>query len=144
MGQIADTEVILARPQTYVNLSGEAVRLLVHRLNICPEDILVIHDDLDLPVGKLRIRQRGGSGGHKGVESIIQCLASDEFPRIRIGIGHPSETEGMLSQEEVVAYVLGSFSPGEKRIITEAIDRAAEAAYCILSEGIVAAMARYN
>jgi PTH1 family peptidyl-tRNA hydrolase len=144
VGKIADKEVILARPQTYMNLSGEAVKLLLHRFNISLQDLIVIHDDLDLPPGKIRIRQRGGSGGHKGVESIIQCLASDNFSRIRVGIGHPDGMGEVLSSEETAAYVLSNFHPDERIVIKEAINRVAEAVYCILTEGIAAAMTRYN
>jgi PTH1 family peptidyl-tRNA hydrolase len=127
-----------------MNLSGEAVKLLLCRFEISIQDLIVIHDDLDLLPGKLRIRQRGGSGGHRGVESIIQCLASDNFPHIRVGIGHPGKAGEITTQEEVAAYVLADFSPDEKGVIREVTDRVADAVYCILTEDIAAAMARYN
>jgi PTH1 family peptidyl-tRNA hydrolase len=100
------------------------------------DDLLVICDDLDLPLGKLRIRQRGGSAGHKGVQSIIASLGSEEFPRIRVGIGRPEGDE--------VAYVLSDFTAEEKDIVKESIATVSDAIYCILAEGIEAAMNRYN
>ncbi|KPJ52198.1 MAG: peptidyl-tRNA hydrolase, partial [Dehalococcoidia bacterium DG_18] len=101
------------------------------------DDLLVICDDLDLPLGKLRIRQHGGSAGHKGVESIIASLGSEEFTRIRIGIGRPDDGDE-------VAYVLNDFTAAEKDLIKEAIATVADAIYCILAEGIETAMNRYN
>jgi len=100
------------------------------------DDLLVIYDDLDLPLGKLRIRQRGGAAGHKGVASIIASLGSEEFPRIRVGIGRPEGDE--------VSYVLSDFTAEEKDIAREAVARVADALLCILAEGIEAAMNRYN
>jgi PTH1 family peptidyl-tRNA hydrolase len=119
-----------------MNLSGEAVGRLVRRFGLPLEDLLVIHDDLDLPVGKVRIRQRGGSGGHKGVQSIIASLGSQDFPRIRVGIGRPDGDE--------ISYVLSDFTAEEKQVIEEAVSTAADAIHCILAEGIEAAMNRYN
>jgi PTH1 family peptidyl-tRNA hydrolase len=135
-GEVAGVPLVLARPRTYMNVSGAAVAQLVHRFNVPPDDLLVIHDDMDLPLGKLRIRQRGGAGGHKGVSAIIQALGSEEFPRIRIGIGRPAGDE--------VAFVLGQFSADERAIVEQALKQASEAIYCLLAEGIEPAMNRYN
>jgi len=93
-GKIADNEVVIARPQTYMNQSGEAVSQLVKKFKIGLDDLLVIHDDLDLPLGKLRLRPGGSSGGHKGIESIITKLGSQDFPRLRVGIGRPVREDG--------------------------------------------------
>lgn len=135
-GEIAGKAVLLAKPQTYMNLSGEAVGPLVRRYGVPLEELLVIYDDLDLPVGKLRIRERGGSAGHKGMESIIAALGSDEFPRIRVGIGRPVG--------DAVSYVLKGFTAAEKRIVDQVLATVSDAVCCILSEGIETAMNRYN
>ena len=135
-GVVAETEVVVAKPRTFMNLSGEAVGRLVRRFGLPLEDLLVIHDDLDLPLGKVRIRQRGGSAGHKGVQSIIASLGSQDFPRIRVGIGRPDGDE--------ISYVLSDFTAEEKQVIEEAVSTAADAIHCILAEGIEAAMNRYN
>ena len=139
IGEIAGAQIILAKPQTFMNLSGKAVSLLVQKFQVPFEDLIVISDDLDLPLGKIRIRQGGSSGGHKGLESIIKSLGSQDFARIRIGIGHP---EGEMP--DTVAYVLSSFTPEEKGIIEEAIARVGEAIYCLLTEGVSTAMNRFN
>ncbi len=136
MGEVAETSVLLAKPQTYMNLSGESVVLLVRQFGVPLEDLVVICDDLDLPLGKVRIRQRGGAAGHKGVQSIIAALGSREFPRIRVGIGRPDGDE--------VSYVLSDFTPEEKGVVKEAVATVSDALYSILSEDIVAAMDKYN
>ena len=145
-GEVAGNEVVLAKPQTYMNRSGQSVGLLVEKFGVSPDNLLVIHDDLDLPVGKIRIRQDGSSGGHKGVGSIITKLGSQNFIRIRVGIGRPIKNEGFteLSEDETIAYVLSDFTPDEKQAITQVIPRVSEAILCLLTEGLVAAMNRYN
>lgn len=145
-GEVAGNKITLARPQTYMNLSGQSVRRLVKKLKIQPGDILVIHDDLDLPLGKIRLRQGGGSGGHKGIESIIAELQSRDFARLRVGIGRPDETGGSTetSEADIVAYVLSDFTPGEKPEIRRVIPQVSEAILCFLTEGITVAMSRYN
>ena len=135
-GEIAGVAVVLAKPQTFMNMSGEAVALLVRQFGIASGHLLVIYDDLDLPLGRLRIRVRGSSGGHKGVQSIIDCVGSEDFPRIRIGIGRP--------EEDAVSYVLGRFSSHEKEVIAEMMVRVNEVVYYILDKGVEAAMNRYN
>ena len=145
-GEIAGNRVILAKPQTYMNLSGQSVSLLIRRFNINLDNLVVIHDDLDLPPGKIRIRHSSGSGGHKGVESIISYLTSHDFPRIRIGIGRPTITESSMgiSEADIIAYVLSDFTPGEEEIISQLIPRVSQAILCLLTEGLAAAMNKYN
>ncbi|MBE0415128.1 MAG: aminoacyl-tRNA hydrolase [Dehalococcoidia bacterium] len=135
-GEVVGKRVVLAKPRTFMNASGEAVGRLVRQLGAPLDDLLVIYDDLDLPLGKVRIRQRGGAAGHKGIQSIIVSLGSDQFPRIRVGIGRPDGDE--------VAYVLSDFTPAEKEIVNEVVATVSDAIYCILTEGIEAAMNRYN
>jgi len=146
MGEIAGTKVALARPQTYMNLSGQSVCLLVKKFDINLNDLLVIHDDLDLPLGKIRIRQGGGSAGHKGINSITTELGSQDFIRIRVGIGRPNIIGGSaeISEADIITYVLSDFTPEEKQPITQAITRVSEAVLCILTEGLTAAMNKYN
>jgi len=145
-GEVAGTEAVLARPQTYMNLSGESVVLLVRKFDIKLDDLLVIHDDLDLPLGKIRISRGSGSGGHRGVSSIIYSLGSQDFSRLRVGIGRPVPVGGysQIGEDDIVRYVLNDFTGEEKRVITPVIPMVSEAALCFLSEGISRAMNRYN
>jgi len=145
-GEIAGNKVVLARPQTHMNLSGESVVRLVARLHIEPGDLLVIYDDLDLPLGKIRVRHGGSSGGHKGIDSIISQLGSRDFYRIRAGIGRPTPPEGFVENKEaqIVAYVLDDFTPDEKRTITRVLPMVSQAILCLLTEGLTAAMNKYN
>ncbi len=145
-GEVAGTKVVLARPQTYMNLSGQSVSRLVHKLNIDINDLLVIHDDLDLPLDKIRIRHGGGSGGHKGVESIITELKSQDFLRLRVGIGRPNlvESPTEISDADIATYVLSDFPPNERLTITQVIPKVSEAILYILTEGLTAAMNKYN
>jgi len=146
LGEVAGSKVVVAKPQTYMNLSGRSVSLLVKKFNVSPNDLLVIHDDLDLPLSKIRIRQDGSAGGHKGVGSIITELGSQNFIRIRVGIGRPVKNEGFteLSEDEIIAYVLSDFTRDEKQAITQVVPTVNEAILCLLTEGPVAAMNRYN
>ena len=146
LGEVAGNEVVLAKPQTYMNRSGQSVSLLVRKFNVSLNNLLVIHDDLDLPLGKIRIRQGGSAGGHKGAGSIITELGSQNFIRIRVGIGRPDKNEGFteFSNDEIINYVLSDFTPDEKQAITQVIPRVSEAILCLLTEGPVAAMNRYN
>ena len=145
-GEVAGSKVVVAKPQTYMNLSGRSVSLLVKKFNVSFDNLLVIHDDLDLPLGKIRIRHGGSSGGHKGIESIISCLGSQNFVRIRVGIGRPVKNEGFteFSEDEIINYVLSDFTPDEKQAITQVIPTVSEAILCLLTEGPVAAMNKYN
>ena len=141
-GSVAGNEVVLAKPQTYMNRSGQSVGRLVHKFNIDLDNLLVIHDDLDLPLGKIRIRQGGGSAGHKGVNSIARELDRQDFIRIRVGIGRPDKAEA--SEDDIIAFVLSDFSKEEKRAIAPVIPRVSEAILCLLTEGLTTAMNRYN
>ena len=140
-GEIEGETVVLARPQTYMNLSGKSVSRLVNRFIVDFDDLIVIHDDLDLPLGRIRIRQGGSSGGHKGIESIIGELGSQGFIRIRFGIGRPSEN---ASEDEIIGFVLSDFTPEEERVIKKAIARVSDAIICLIAEGLETAMNRYN
>ena len=142
-GEVAGERVVLARPRTFMNLSGEAVAALLPAFSASPHDLVVIHDDLDLPLGMIRIRERGGSGGHNGVKSIISSLGSQDFARIRVGIAPAGDAEAE-QKAEAIEYVLGDFTPEERPRLKEVCARAADALYCLLEEGITAAMNRYN
>lgn len=147
-GQVQGEEVIVARPQTYMNHSGQAVSYLVRRFDVNLDDLIVIHDDLDLPVGRIRIRQGGSAAGHRGIKSVIADLGSPDFIRIRVGIGRPESiaagSEVPYQEEAVIGYVLSDFTLSEKRIIDEAIPRVNQAIESLITEGLTAAMNRYN
>ena len=131
--------VLVVKPQTYMNLSGEAVKLAGGFYKIPPERILVISDDVSLPLGKLRIRAGGSAGGHNGLKNIIAHLGTDQFPRIRVGVGAPAHPE-----YEMVDWVIGSFTPAEKKVAEEAVGRAVDAAACLIERGVQEAQNRYN
>ncbi len=145
-GEIAGSKGVVAKPQNYMNRSGRSVSLLVKKFNVSLDNLIVIHDDLDLPLGKIRIRQGGSSGGHKGIRSIITELGSQNFIRIRVGVGRPVKNEDSteFSEDEIVNYVLSDFTPDEKQTITQVIPTVSEAILCLLTEGAVAAMNKYN
>jgi PTH1 family peptidyl-tRNA hydrolase len=144
-GEVAGEAVILAKPQTYMNLSGESVSRLVRKFGVSLANLLVVHDDLDLPLGKIRIRQGGSSGGHKGVESIIAILGSADFPRLRIGIGRPgTDSLSQCGEDEIISYVLSGFAPQEKEIVARTIPVVSDALLSLISEGIDTAMNKYN
>ena len=135
---LAGADVRLLVPTTFMNLSGNSVREAAKFYKTPSTDIVVIHDDLDLPAGRLRIRERGGSGGHRGIESMLSQLGADDFVRVRFGVGRPPE--GWESAD----YVLGRFAPDEQALIKVAIDKAADAVEAILKEGTAPAMNRFN
>ncbi len=137
-GRIGREGIVLAQPLTFMNNSGVAAASLVRGLEILPKNLVVVCDDIDLPIGRIRIRRKGGSGGHKGLESINQYLKSNEFPRLRIGIGRPPQ--GMDPKE----YVLKNFTRGENLLVKKAIDKAGEALILLAEKGITPAMNRYN
>jgi len=145
-GEVLGRKVILAKPRTYMNLSGTSVVPLMHYYKIDPADLVAIYDDMDLPLGKIRIRERGGAGGHNGMKSIIQNLGTEDFPRIRVGIGSRENLEMVDSPQpsRTPQYVLGRFTAEEKPIIDEVRRRVVDALCCILTDGIAAAMNRYN
>lgn len=131
-------ELILAKPQTFMNSSGKAVSALAQHYNIPIEDIFVIYDDLNLELGLLRIRRNGSAGGHKGVQSIIDYLGSQNFPRLRIGIGQPPQ------DMEVIDYVLGDFTPEERDVIEKTKLMATEALKMIILQGLEPVMNKFN
>lgn len=137
-GYIEGEKVILIKPQTFMNLSGKAVEGILKGKKAESSDLLIFCDDMDLEPGKIRIRIRGGSGGHKGLRSIIDNIGTDNFPRIRIGIGRPED------DRDAEDYVLSPFRKPEVPVVEEAILRAAEAAVMIIKDGITAAMNKYN
>jgi PTH1 family peptidyl-tRNA hydrolase len=146
IGNIGRHRVVLARPQTYMNASGESVSALMRKLNLIPTDIVVIHDDLDLPTGKIRLRLGGGSGGHKGIDSIIARIGTEDFYRVRVGVGRPDTTavDDAGKEEAIIAYVLSNFTPEERMIIDKTIPEVSRAVVCLLTEGIDAAMNKFN
>jgi len=137
-GLIDGEKIILARPQTYVNLSGQSVKSFLQSLGIAPSQLLVIHDDIDLPFGALRLKRGGGSGGHNGIESIIRHIQTDEFNRLKVGVGRPP------LKEEPADYVLKSFSSSEKKKLSPLIAKAAEAVLMVIEQGMERAMNEYN
>jgi PTH1 family peptidyl-tRNA hydrolase len=145
-GKIAGVEVLLAKPKTFVNLSGEAVRSLMRKYKIPVTDLIVIYDDLDLPLGKLRLRPGGSAGGHKGIKSLISTLGSKDFCRIKVGISRPTDEDGnpLSDEDAIVGYVLSDFTSEEEAAIKPTIATVAEAVDCILTEGIIAAMNKFN
>jgi PTH1 family peptidyl-tRNA hydrolase len=145
-GQVDDHPLVLAKPRTFVNRSGDAAASLLQRYRLSPPEMLVICDDLELPAGRIRLRPRGGDGGHNGLRDIIYAIDSEDFPRLRIGIGRPRTAQGEpVTHPLVVArYVLGEPEPEEQEALAAALERAAEAVACILREGLAVAMNRYN
>ena len=137
-GQIGSRPVLLAKPQAFMNLSGRAVGQLRQMHGVSPERILVVYDDLDLPLGRLRLSPEGGSGGHKGMRSIIEALGTQAFPRLRVGIDRPP---GSMDPAD---YVLQPFAAAERPLVAEAVERAVAAVVCWHLEGIQAAMDVFN
>ena len=136
-GRIANQSVILAKPQTMMNLSGDAVGPIANYYNIPPANVLVIYDELDLPLGTIRLREKGGAGGHNGMKSIINHLGN-EFPRLRLGISRPP------GRMPPAAYVLQDFGKEDEPIVVELIDTAVKAVTTFLTDGINLAMSRHN
>lgn len=130
--------LLLMKPQTYMNNSGDAVGAALRFHHLSPADVLVICDDVNLPLGKLRIRPGGSYGGQNGLKSIIAALGTDEFPRLRIGVGRPEGGDGLRD------YVLGKWERDEIPLIREQVDRAADAAFFVVGEGVQTAMNRFN
>jgi PTH1 family peptidyl-tRNA hydrolase len=130
--------VVLAKPHTFMNLYGQPVGALSRFYKVPVENLLVAYDDVDLPLGTVRIRPGGGSAGQKGMASIIERLGTQEFPRLRLGIGRPP------GRMEAADYVLQDFSAGEQELLKLTLDRAAEAALVFVAEGLEAAMNQYN
>lgn len=132
-------KLFLLKPLTYMNLSGRSVLQLSAYFSIPPERIIVLFDDISLTPGRLRIRGDGSAGGHNGIKSIISELGSQDFPRVKIGVGAKP-----VQEQDLADWVLSSFSASEEMLLKDALDRAADAALCIISDGIQAAANRYN
>ncbi|MCH3965616.1 MAG: aminoacyl-tRNA hydrolase [Clostridium sp.] len=135
-GIICDKKVILLKPSTYMNLSGESVKEAAAFYKIDNKNIVVIQDDISLPIGRIRIRSKGSAGGHNGIKNIIYNLNTDEFVRIKIGVGHPDK--------DVISYVLGKFEKENSNHIEKVFKFASDCVECILSKGIFEAMNRFN
>jgi PTH1 family peptidyl-tRNA hydrolase len=138
-GRIGDQEVLLAKPQTYMNLSGEAVSRLLRFFKIPPVNLIILHDDLDLPLGEVRIRRRGGHGGHRGVKSVIESLGREDFLRVKVGIGRPPNLE-----QDPADFVLNPLSKAEKEVFGQQIEKSVEAVELLLQEGPETAMNRFH
>lgn len=136
IGSIDSTPVALVRPMTYMNLSGEAVQTLLRHFEIKPERLVVVYDDMDLELGRVRVKPKGGAGSHNGMKSVLSSVGTNEFARVRIGIGSPGSTG--------VDHVLSRFHPDEIPLIRDAIERSAEACELIIAEGVDIAMNRIN
>ena len=136
--KIHNENIILVKPQTYMNLSGVAVREVVNWYKVKPEDVIVIYDDMDTTLGKIRLRKKGSSGGHNGIESILVNIGKEEFPRVRVGIGRPP------SGWTVVGYVLGKFNQDEQPVVVDVINKIGLALDCWLKEGLDKAMNKFN
>ena len=135
---IGDEPVIVAKPLTFMNLSGEAVQALAGFYKIDPPDVFVVTDDVALPLGRLRARREGGAGGHNGLKSVIQHLGTQAFPRMRVGVGRGDD------RRDLSDHVLGRFEAGEREIVSAAVLRAVDATEMFLREGIERAMGAFN
>ena len=137
-GRIGNEKVILMKPMTFMNESGRAVGPLLNWYKLLPEDLIVVHDDMDIPAGTVRIRPKGSAGGHNGMKSILYHVQDEKFPRVRIGIGRP------LPNTTVVKHVLSNFSADDASRVKEAIEYLLPAVECIVTDGVDIAMNRYN
>jgi PTH1 family peptidyl-tRNA hydrolase len=137
-GAVDGHDVVTARPQTYMNNSGRAALHLTSRLGIGLEDVIVVHDEADFPLGKIQVKRRGSSAGHKGVQSLIDAWRSDEFVRVRIGVGRPDD------DGDLVGHVLDRFLPDEREPLAAMITRASDAVVAIMRDGAERAMTVYN
>ena len=142
-GRIDSEEIALARPQTFMNLSGEEVKKLTIKYRIKPEDLIVVHDEMDLRLGIIRIRRGGSSAGHNGVESIIRELGTADFVRVRVGVGRPL-VEGAAEHHHIVGYVLGDFEGDEAEVIQKVIGEVDQAIVTLIQDGLETAMNRFN
>ena len=134
--KVGDQQVLVMKPQTYMNLSGESVGEAARFYKIPADHVIVISDDISLPLGKLRVRGSGSAGGHNGLKNIIAHLGTDAFPRVKVGVGAP--------EHDIVDWVIGPFTASERKVIDGVLDRALGAAECIITDGVSAAQNRYN
>lgn len=137
-GIIAGEKVMLVMPQTFMNLSGESIGEILRYYKLTPEDLSVLYDDIDLDIGKLRIRAKGSAGGHNGIKNIIAHIGTTEFDRVRIGVGHKPEGRDLGD------YVLSRFSSEELPVVRDSVSKAADAIEVIITTGIDAAMNKFN
>jgi PTH1 family peptidyl-tRNA hydrolase len=137
-GSLDGYDVVTARPQTYMNMSGRAATHLVRKYGVPTEDLIVVHDEVDLPLGRIRLKRGGGAAGNKGVLSIADALRSQEFIRVRIGVSRPED------REQMVDYVLDGFSPTERPRLAAVLSRAADAVTAIVRDGLERAMSEFN
>ncbi len=140
-GTLGGEKIVFLEPQTYMNLSGRSVAEAARFYKVAVEDVLVIHDELDLDFGRLQLKAGGGSGGHNGLKSTVSSLGEDGFIRLRFGIGKP---QGPNAKERVAGYVLSNFDDGERRRLDELLAQAADAAETWVRDGLATAMNRYN
>ena len=136
--RLGGKRITVIKPQTYMNLSGEAVGSWLRFLKLSSDRLVVVHDDLDLPLGKIRIRMRGGDGGHRGIKSITANLSSPNFVRVRIGIGRPG------GRGDEADYVLSRFSPEEEPLVSRVVERARDAVAVIIRSGVEEAQQKHN
>jgi PTH1 family peptidyl-tRNA hydrolase len=134
-------KIRLLKPLTYMNLSGQSIRAVTDWYKLPPESVLVIYDDMDLPIGKLRLRQSGSAGGHNGIKSTIAHLGTQNFPRLRIGIGSP---KAAAADKDTIAHVLGQFSKAEAEVLDQVLQLVIEAIELSLRQGVAKAMSLYN
>ena len=137
-GEVDGHRVVLAKPRTFMNRSGDAVTYLLDRFRATPQQLLIVYDEMDLPPGRIRIRPNGSAAGHNGLKSIIGAVSTQAFPRLRVGIGKPGP------HEDDIRFVLGSFTGEDGKLVDEATKRAVEAALCVVHDGIDQAMNLYN
>ena len=142
-GRIKGEEVVLAKPQTYMNASGQAVISLMQKYKVKLEDLIIVHDDMDLQLGKIRIRKDSSAGGHNGIKSIIEYLNTQNFVRLRVGIGRPHVTDEKKSHN-IVQFVLGDFSKEDQSIVEEMHKVVNEALLCLITQGLDPAMNKFN
>ncbi|MSQ14657.1 MAG: aminoacyl-tRNA hydrolase [Dehalococcoidia bacterium] len=141
---IDGSKVLLAKPQTFMNKSGDSVASLKRELKASPEEVLVIYDDMDLPLGRIRVRAEGSSGGQRGMQSIIERLGTKSFPRIRVGVGRPLGERFSRYEEDIIDWLISDFTTDEEATMVGAREQAGEAALAVVKDGIEKAMNRYN
>ncbi|MGD1803870.1 aminoacyl-tRNA hydrolase [Dapis sp. BLCC M126] len=134
----------LLKPLTYMNRSGQAIRAVVDWYKLPPSSVLIIYDDMDLPIGRLRLRLSGSAGGHNGIKSAIAHLGTQDFPRLRIGIGKPKNVTAESGDPKTISHVLGKFSPTENKLMTQVLELVVDAVELSLKQGIEKAMSLYN